>query len=853
MIETRNKKSILSLSLKSLKANKIRNIFAIIAIVLTTILFTSVSTIGMSIIKSLEQSGMRKVGGYSHGSFKFLSQEEFNRIKDHKLIKELGYSIIVSFAENKELSKRPSEIRYATDKAAEFAFSLPTTGRMPKEKREIAADTIVLDKLGIKHEIGQEIVLSYSVNGKKFTDKFTLSGYWKGDPVTPASMIWVSDKFIKDKLSGIDSKYTKEHMKETGNFSGLIMANVMFSNSFNIEGKLSKILSDEGYSAKTIPIGVNWAYSLVGLTANFGTLFALAGLILIIGFSGYLIIFNIFYISIAKDTKFYGMLKTIGTTQKQIKSIVKKQALILSFIGIPIGLASGYSIGSLLVPYAMQSLNVNYTVLSFNPLIFIVSALFSLITVLISCRKPAKIASKISPIEALRYTDVSTNKKNGKKSTNGAKLHKMALANIFRNRKKAFVVITSLSISIVLFNSVYTMVNGFNMKEYLKFYLVSDFSIADQSYYNQYMGYKGADTLSEDLVNKMFSLDGVTDKGRIYFKESMHKLNPKSFNEVKKILESPSPKNTDPNNERFKDEAKKILKTGEITLNITGIDEFITTKFKNEGDKFDYKKFATGDFVVIGRFWIPTDKDNASYYDIGDYITITYEDGTEKKYKVMAIDDLPYNLSLRRSTPDGMDIYLPTSEFKAHIKNPTIRTAIFNVEDKNINSVENYLSNYTKTKNTSLSYVSRKTYEKEFAKVQSTYNTVGYSLSFVIALIGLFNFINSMVTNIISRKREHAMFQSIGMTGKQLYKMLMFEGLYYALFTMLIVLTIGTALNYLIVKTVVGTVWFFEYHFTIVPVLLCIPFLLAISLTIPVICYKTTSKMSIVERLREVD
>lgn len=850
MIETRNKKSILSLSLKSLKANKIRNIFAIIAIVLTTILFTSVATIGMSMIKSVEQSSMRKVGSYAHGNFKFLSQEEFDHIKDHKLIKELGYSIIVSFAENKELSKRPSEIRYGTDKAAEFAFSLPTTGRMPKEEREIATDTIVLDKLGIKHEIGQEIVLSYNINEKKFTDKFILSGYWKGDPVTPASMIWVSDKFIKNKLSGIDSKYIKQHMKETGNFSGLIMANVMFSNSLNVESKLSKILNDEGYSEKTVPTGVNWAYSVSTLTENFGTLFALIGLILIIGFSGYLIIFNIFYISIAKDTKFYGMLKTIGTTRKQIKSIVKKQALILSIIGIPIGLAAGYSIGSLLVPYAMQSLNVNYTVLSFNPLIFIGSALFSLITVLISCRKPAKVASKISPIEALRYTDVSTNKKNSKKSTNGAKLHKMALANIFRNRKKAFVVITSLSISIVLFNSVYTMVNGFSMETYLSSELCSDFSIADVSYYNPYMGYKGADTLTEDLVNELFFLDGVTDKGRVYFKESKHKLSDTSFKKVKELLETTSPKGSDSIKEKYKDEAKEILKTGEITLNISGIDEFVTDKFDLKKETFDYKKFATGDYVVIGKFNFPTDKNEKSYYNVGDSITIRYDDGTEKNYKVMAINELASNISLRRSLPDAVDIYLPASEFKAHVKNPTIMTGIFNVEDKNINSVENYLSNYTKIKNPSLSYVSRKTYEKEFAKVQSTYNTVGYSLSFIIALIGLFNFINSMVTNIISRKREHAMFQSIGMTGKQLYKMLIFEGLYYALFTMLIVLTIGTALNYLIVKTVVGSVWFFEYHFTIVPILICIPFLLAISIAIPIICYKTTSKMSIVERLR---
>ncbi|WP_051542097.1 ABC transporter permease [Clostridium lundense] len=860
MIGTRNKRAINNIAFKSIKANKMRNIFAIVAIALTTILFTSLLTIGISMSKSIEQSTMRQVGGSAHGTFKFLTIEEFNQLKDHKLIKDIGYSIFVSPAENKELLRRPTEMRYATDKGAKFMFSLPTTGRMPEEENEIATDTIVLDKLKIPHKIGEKVTLSYVINGRKVTRDFILSGYFKGDNVATSSMAWVSEKFVKTNLAGIDQKYVKKHMKEVG-FTGLIFADVMFSNSFNVEKKMLTVLNDNGYTKDDIPIGVNWAYTASNIVASLGTILSIIGAILLITFSGYLIIYNIFYISIAKDTKFYGVLKTIGTTPKQIRSIVKKQAIILCIIGIPIGLVMGYILGSILLPFAMQVLAYPYAKTDSNPLIFIGSALFSIITVWISCRKPRKIASKISPIEAVRYTDASiSEKRNKKKSINGAKLHKMALSNIFRNKKKALIVITSLSLSIILFNSVYTIVTGFDMDKYVSGEICSDFAIADVNYFNPQRGYNGQDTVTENIVNEIGSVKGIKDVGRIYYKELKHKLSDQSLNWFKNSIDLNS------NDFYTKTDAKEALKSGEITLHISGLDKFIWNKFEIKKGKFDGDKFATGDYVIISfpcfetKFPVDTSKmqnvdreHTYSYYDVGENIKITYDNGNEKNYKVMAIASMPHNIGSRKYYGDGTEVYIPSDEFKSNINRPIILTTLFDVEDKYIDNVENYLADYIKTKEPLLGYESRDLFVKEFKKTQTTYNTVGYSLSFVVALIGILNFTNSMITSIISRRREHAMFQSIGMTSKQLNRMLIFEGLYYSLFTILMVSTIGMGLNYLIVDAIAASKWFFTYHFTLIPILICTPFLVAISVIIPVVCHKTTSKMSIVERLREIE
>lgn len=93
--------------------------------------------------------------------------------------------------------------------------------------------------------------------------------------------------------------------------------------------------------------------------------------IAVIFIAGYLLIYNVFYISIAQDIRFYGMLKTLGTTARQIRKIVYKKAIKLSLMGIPIGLLLGWPIGRLLLPAIVNMLTDDIRVVTtVNPLIF---------------------------------------------------------------------------------------------------------------------------------------------------------------------------------------------------------------------------------------------------------------------------------------------------------------------------------------------------------------------------------------------------------------------------------------------------------------------------------------------------
>ncbi|MSU02731.1 ABC transporter permease [Tissierella pigra] len=837
MYENNNKAIVKKLAKRSIKTNRMRNVFAVLAIILTTVLFTTVFTIGISMVKSIEYSIMRQVGSSDHGGFKYLTTEEYEIIKKHKTIKEYGITVPVALAENPELAKRQIEISYIDENGAKYRFISPLhKGNMPKRENEIVLDTITLDMLGLGYELGQDITLDYSINGKDYSKKFVLTGYYEGDIVSMASSACVSKEFIEKNLSEIDQKRSKED----GSYTGTILLDVMLNNKFNIEEKLLKILYDSGFEEGSISYGINWAYMGSGSSIELSNIIPLVGLLLLIMLSGYLIIYNLFYISVVKDIRFYGLLKTIGTTSSQLKRLIIKQAMILSFIGVPFGLAMGYLVGIILLPYVLQILTFSHSAISINPIIFVGSALFSIITVLVSCHKPARYAAKTSPMEAVRYTGLSNygNKKT-KKSGKGVRLYKMAFSNVFRNKKKAFVVIVSLSLSMILLNSVYTIVSGFDMDKYLSGQAGTDFTIGDATFYRWRFEEENSNAVTEELCNEIEQLAGVEGVGKLYNKQVIIPTTGEMELLAKDEVETED-----------KSILEGIIRNKEIWIDMYGIDNILyplLNEYIIHGE-FDDELFKTGNYAVIYKgLW------DINIYDIGDKINILSDEGQNKEYTIMAIvDRLPLYMYSGKVIVGAVNIYIPSEEYTRYTDNISIMTALFNVEDEYIPNMDQYIQNKIKEIPT-LDYRSKAVYEQEYNDMVNTYNAVGYTLSLIIGLIGILNFINVMITSIISRRQEFATMQSIGMTNKQLRKMLIFEGLYYALITFAVVLVIGIPIIYFGVNSYAGGMSFFSYHFTILPIFICMPILIVISGIIPALCFTNIKNISVVERLREIE
>ena len=119
--------------------------------------------------------------------------------------------------------------------------------------------------------------------------------------------------------------------------------------------------------------------------------------------------------------------------------------------------------------------------------------------------------------------------------------------------------------------------------------------------------------------------------------------------------------------------------------------------------------------------------------------------------------------------------------------------------------------------------------------------------------IHLPNFFNAVLTGIIARKREFAVLQSIGMTGKQLKTMLVCEGLLYALSSVLLSLVLAVVLGPLAFSALQSMFWFFTYRFTLAPILAVAPVFALLGALVPLAVYRSISKHTVVERLRESD
>ena len=177
MLKVKNRKAIGLLSNRSLRASRTRNIIAVAAIALTALLFTSLFTIAMSINDGFQQSNFRQAGSYSHGGFKYMTEEQFNELKDDPLIEEYGLRRFIGMPTEVPFNKSHVEIGYADENYAKWTYCVPVEGRLPEEGTdEAATDRRVLELLGLEPELGEKFTITFDVDGKPTTQTFTLCG-----------------------------------------------------------------------------------------------------------------------------------------------------------------------------------------------------------------------------------------------------------------------------------------------------------------------------------------------------------------------------------------------------------------------------------------------------------------------------------------------------------------------------------------------------------------------------------------------------------------------------------------------------------------------------------------------------
>ena len=434
----------------------------------------------------------------------------------------------------------------------------------------------------------------------------------------------------------------------------------------------------------------------------------------------------------------------------------------------------------------------------------------------------------------------------------------MALANLGRNKKRTITVICSLTLGLVLLSCVYAKNASFDIDKYMSQTVISDFEVEDSSISSTFGTYNPyGTTISPELVQNIEGLSGLEATGRLYSQVFTHKIGASALENIQTYYNADDRLTyIEATDAGLAEAYHDMIDSGECTSILYGIDGLILDTFAQDGrmldGTFDKGKFLSGGYVVMEAATGAEDsgKETQPTYSVGDTVELNGQ-----QYEVMAIvADIPtITEGVNSSTQDFLSFYLPADTFRAMYPDNTLRKLFFDVVEEYQPQAEEMLIQYQQDVDKSLNYTAKSTLIEHYQEQTRANTVMGFAISLIIAFVGILNFVNSMVTAIVSRQKEFAMIQSIGMTKRQLRRMLIDEGLYYAGSTLLAAYVLGTVAVAVGVRMMVAGDWTATFHFTLLPLVICTPILIAFAIVIPYICFKNLEKQSIVERLRATD
>ena len=851
MLKNTNQTAVKKLAARSLRQNQVRNLFAILAVILTTFMFTTVFSIGFSLGKNISVLMLRQQGNKRSICLNQPEREQIEQVKKAKYLDAAGIQVPVGLVT--DVSEK-TNIRLDYYDKTEFEKNLTPAisnihGAYPEKVDEIMISQAGLSALQIKEpKQGMDIVLVMDSVQKTFH----LSGWFTNYASSAGG--------FQALVSGAYVSSVHKTVEQDGMLS---ISAVVGKKELLLKELESKVTLKQGQQFEAFwDVQEENSGNAIVIACTIGII----GLIIVI--SGYLLIYNIMYISVTKDIRFYGMLKTIGTSPSQIRKIVRSQISRLSMIGVPVGIALGSIMSFLAVPLALKMFSMENDGampqdVSFNPFIYVGTILFAVITVTVSCRKPAKLAGKVSPVEALKYHGQVKVRNKGKKTTDGGKLYKMSFRNVFREKKRAFLVFASLFMGTMAFLSVSTFLGSLKLENYVDAYLPNDFTIytttnteEDESddirEEGQSENKKDTIAYADQLLEDLGEIEGITEMS---VNRSADDLVLEFDADVfRPFLERDiTPENSMQDmidyytqNADDKDEA--------YSAPIISVSSAMMEKYnKDASQKIDIERFEKGEVCLMGDF--PTREDaeevrgkKITLKDLDTGKTLTLEVASCPTYEEGNGLDVGY-VWQRGGGPDC--ILISDAAMKKICDKPSVNDIIIDCDPKAESRVKTIIKNLTRINPCILHTVIKSDLTSEFKSSMMAMNILGSGISVVLILIGVINFINVMFTGVFARRGELAVMESVGMTKKQIKKMLVYEGAYYGGITIFLILTLGNALMYLIAHFAQQIADYAVFYYPLGGMCILSVIIMVICMFVPVVVYQMFARESVTERLRK--
>lgn len=851
----------------NLKVHRKRNLLLVLAITLTTILFTSVLEIGFGGMQSIQETQLKLSGMKADAELRFLDKEQFQKVQNSDLFESVGGRVPIALMEGE--TKRPIEIDYL-DKAGMEAYYLSLEeGKMPEDEKEVLLSEQALEELGIKKEVGSHVPVSFTLRGQEYNFDMRLSGWYKGGP--KVNFLIVSETFLEHNPEVSENTYDID--KE---ILGTYYASVCVKNTGNIEQNLKEYAESLGAQTENadgnnyVNVAVNpMLYSEDGNTGVglsivfFGALFILCG---------YLLIYNIFDIGVMQDIQEFGIMKTIGMTGKQIKRLMRRQMLLLSLIGIPIGLVVGYGLGALLLPvilknweYSEEELTI---VQSVHPAIFILTVFFVLITVFLSMRRPSKRAAKYSAIETAKYTEVK--KKTAEKDIHSIK--NIARSNLQRNRKRTVLVFTSLILSVVFVNSLWIISNSFDEEKYVNVQMRRDYLVASTDTLNPSIGYvKPSASLNEEAIQELEKNAMIKNGTKLYknaIDASVYNFDI-SFDWGVEVIDVKIPSieidGVITNSATTNYGTLTLGKDKKPICNVCGISENFLGKIEIlEGEKNIIsikEKLKSGDYILVGIRANDNGKPSTDGIEIspkvGDVVTI-YKDGKPLKEvevlsQILVIDSeqISGGSSTGGGTILGPWFYLSEGLFKELYGEGNLVNYSFDADENDAPAVNRMLQDISE-KFTNVGFETTEQRHSEIENYKMLVRILCVLIGGILGVIGIVNLVNIIFTNLIVRNREFATFRSIGATKKQLRELIIRESVGYVFYAAIGGFILATLISMTAVRGICSSIWLFTFQFTLFPAATIIVLYLIISIIASEVGIYLWEKGSITEHLRSL-
>lgn len=802
---------------------KSKNILIGIAIILTTLLLFVIPSIGKDMVE-VNFAVINKIYPTWHALYRNVDESTVMKLAAHHDVKTYG---LRSDAGYMNLEDATVSMMYMDRTGMELYKVKLKEGQLPQKENDIVVSKGILEALGQNGKIGDTITVPYQIlkdDGLDYTKEkdFRICGFLADNESSKEQKQYtslVSEAFLKAEIPVEQVKYRF-----------LLQVNGQKGNTTaDYTETIQNIARQFGISEDDMNINKEY------LAANYvdpATIPVIVGIMLIVVLAGIITIYSVYYVSMNQRVREFGKLKAIGATKRQLRQIVLREGMGVALFAIPIGLLIGtVAVKVVLLQFVEHAKDSNvliteaYKVVAKGEVqlyywwIYLLAIAVTLCTVYLSLMKPMRMAAKVSEIEAMRYQGGSKRQKSSRKGYQFLNIGRLTKRNLAENKKKSTIKIVSMAVTGIFVMMVATVLSCANPMESAKSSIVGQYEISPivESGNKEHPEYEWAEVqknnpLNEGLKQQIEELDGV-ERVDVF---TALKVSGGPFEEkigTEFINGVP---------EEYAEELKKGITEGNVT----------------------YEELKSGDKVILDRallHWYPDIK-------VGDKLKLNIHDGDntfQKEIEVAAIGEYGtgltnYNcLIMAKEGAEKLTINNSSSYFQV-------------IADKDYDeALEASLQAIVDGSGRLQMRTWKNEYDTWENAIQMTRGAC-YAFIIILAAISIMNLINTMINSVHVRKKELGMMQAIGMSDRQLMKMLQFEGIFYTVGTLIISIGVGSLAGYPLFLYAKRTGMFdiSTYHYPVTAAIIIILTLFVIQMLLAIFIAKSVRKDSLIERIR---